>query len=254
MIIRTRVAGKALHLDPKENRALTGAQFRDGLLGLGMHGFDIRAIDHAPQSRIDRTERQRIGLPRRRGNSVGIVLDHDHHGQLALDGETHGLVEIALPGRRLARAGDDDAVLAIQLHAPGDATGGDELRAGRRGHAHDVQFARRIVRRHHPTAGDRIAPGEILQSQVPRRDAAPHAHPSIPVVRRQIIPLPQLCTEGAQPFVPAARHMEMSLALPVQAFLPHVGQPALQHHTQQVAALLFVEGRGCGFSHAVGGG
>ena len=61
----------------------------------------------------------------------------------------------------------------------------------------------------------------------------------------------QLGPNGRQRLVATARHMEMTLALPVQALLAEIAMAAFQHRHQQVALLFFVESGDAGHGRSV---
>jgi hypothetical protein len=235
------VAGEALELAPQEDRPLALAQARERLLRLGVHDLGVGAVDDAPLGLVEHVDGERVRLPRRGRDAVGVVLDEDEEGELFLHREADRLVEIPLPRGRIADGGDDDAVLAVELQAPGHAAGGQELRAERRRHADDVELPAREVRRHHAAARGGGALGEILEREVLRRHPASEAEAAVAIVGQHEVPLAQLHADGAERLMAASGDMEVALALAIEAFLAQITEPALEHRAQEMPALFLVQ-------------
>ncbi len=108
-------------------------------------------------------------------------------GKFFLFGETDRFKKISLPSRGVADGGYNEIFFAIELNAPGDAAGGEQLRTGRRRHTPDVQVRVAVMRRHLAPAASGISLGEIFETKLPRGHAAPEHQSAVAIIRNDVI-------------------------------------------------------------------
>ncbi len=181
------MAGKPFHLYPQERGPFSGAQPFDLFARDVIHSLDVCPIDFDPVVRLKNAKRERIDLPRRTADAVCVVLHHEHHRQLLLFRKADRLEEITLARRRIADRRHDEIWFSIELDAPGNAAGRQELGAGGCRHAPDVAIGVTIMRRHLAPATLAFALGHIIQRELARSDAATEHQRPIPVVRTNVI-------------------------------------------------------------------
>src|SRR5207249_1082018 len=121
-----------------------------------LHVFSIYS---APVVRIENVQREGIRLARGHANPVGVVFHEKEQGKFLLFGETDRFKKISLSGGSVAYCGDDKICFAVELNAPGDAAGRQQLRSGWRRHTPDVQICIAVMRRHLAPAASRVSLG-----------------------------------------------------------------------------------------------
>ena len=182
MIIRAGVTGKPLHVDPEKDRSLARAEMRDRFLSGLVDRPNVRPIDLPPVVRLKDIERERVDLARRAADPIGVVLDNEKHRQLLLFRKANRLVKIALTRRGVTNCRNDEVRFGVELDAPGDAAGGQELRAGRGGDAPDVSLGVAVVRWHLPAMALPFALGEIIERQLARSHAAAEDEAAVAII------------------------------------------------------------------------
>src|SRR4029434_1068204 len=150
----------------EKDRPFTRAEMRDRFLPGFVDRPYVRPVYLLPVVRLKDIDRQRVDLPRRAADPVGVVLDDEKHRQLLLFRKADRFEKIALARRRVADRGDDEVRLRVELDPPGDAAGGEKLRAGRGRHAPDVTRRITVVRRHLPAVALALALREISEGQL----------------------------------------------------------------------------------------
>ena len=243
LVVAARVAGKAFHLHPQKAGPFSGAQSLDRFARHVVNGLDIRPVDFDPVVRLKHAQRERIDLPRRTADAVTVVLHHEHHRQLPLLRKANRLEKIPLARRRIADGRDDEVWFAIEFDAPGDAAGGEKLRAGRGRHAPDVAIGVTVMRWHLAPAALALALRHVIERQLARRDAATEHQRAIAIVGDDVIARLHLERDRRQRLVAHAGNVEMPFALPVQVLLAQISVPALEDRGQQ-SEFIFLAQRG----------
>ena len=241
MIVGTGVTGEPFHVDP-EKGGTTACPHRLERLRTGVVDLlHVASVDLLPVVRLEHVERAGIDLPRRTADAVFVILNHEKHRQLSFLCETDGFEKIALPRRRIADRGHDDVRFAIELDAPGDAAGGQELRPGRRRNAPDFSRRVTIMRRHLPPVALSFPLREIIQRQFARRDSAAEHQPAVAVVRANVIAFHHRQAERRQTFVAHAGNMKMTFALTIQILLAQIAMPAFQEKGEKAQLIFFAQ-------------
>ena len=220
------------------SRAAVAGGFDHGTIGrdeIAAIGFDD------PQTR--KTRHQPGDVPacglrlHRHRDGVAVVLDYEHDGQAPQARRVQRLPELALAGRALA-AGDQHGGIAcgievaVRLRA---ADGLQELRAGGRGPAHDVQLRRAPMRRHLAAAGCDIgARAHGRQQHLCRRDAQRQAQRAVAVIGIEpVLPAPESHARGGRDgFVARAADLEENAVLALQQDLAVVQAAGRVHHPE----------------------
>ena len=233
VIIRAGVAGESLHLHPEKDRPLARAEMRDRFLAGVVNRLHVGSVDLPPVVRLEDVDRERIDLPRRAADAVGVVLDDEEDGQLLLFRETDRLEEIALAGGGIADRRDDEVPFPVELDSPGDAAGRQELRAGRRRHAPDVARGVTVMRRHLPAVALAFALREIIERQLRRGDAAAEDERAVAIIAADVIARFDHQRNRGERFMSHAGNVEMPFALPVQILLAQIAVPALEQDREE---------------------
>ena len=232
---------KALDIAPDKGRATARARLLDRHTPGRGHRLDIATVHPQPLTAVEYTQRQRIGLCGRSTDRDTIVVHHKHHRQLSLFGKTHRLVKIALPGRRLAQRRIHHIRLAIQLHAPGGATGRQQMRTHRRWVTPNVQRSIAKMPGQLPAAAGRIPLGIKSQCQVHVTHAALHTKRTVAIIRKCIIIRLQVHSYAGQCLMPHTRNMKPAFALTNQVLLTQIAQSTAPQHTQQRLARVSIK-------------
>ena len=223
------MTGEPLHLDPEKEWPTTGADFVERFSCRVINLLHVFSIDSAPVVRIENVQRERVRLPRRHADAVRVVFDEKEQWKCLFFGETDRFKEISLSGGSVAYCGDHKICFAVELNAPGDAAGREQLRSGWRRHTPDVQIRIAVMRRHLPPAASRVSLGEIFKAKLTRGHTAPEYQSAVAIVGNDVIARFHLNGDRRQRFVAHSGNVKMSFALPNQILLAQIRMATLQH-------------------------
>ena len=204
----------------------------------GFPGFDDVAAVHLNDLQVRERRQQfadraagRVDL-NGHANGVTVVLDHVEHRQLEVAGGVHGLPELALTGGAVTRGHKDDLVgvpddLAVAERVDGlddgghlcGASGVQELGAGARRHAGDIELLAAPVAGHLPTVRVRVVFGADAFEQNLVGGHADREHQSaVAIIREEPVVARLHLQAGADEgqFVSCARDLKEDLVLPFQ--------------------------------------
>ena len=235
------MTGKPLHVHPEKDRSFAGAELRDRFLP----GFVDRPTSapsiFLPVVRLKDIDRERVDLPRRAADPVAVVFDNEKHRQLLFFRKTNRLEKIALTRRGIADCGNDEVRFGVELDAPGDAAGGEELRAGRGGDAPDVSLGVAVVRGHLPAVALPFALREIIERQLARSHAAAEDEGAVAIISADVITRLGRKRNRRQRFVPHARDVEMAFALAIEILFPQIAMPAFEQNGEETKFFFFAQ-------------
>src|SRR5207245_6828560 len=142
--------------------------------------------------------------------------------------ETDRFKKISLPSRGIADGSYNEIFFAIELNAPGDAARGEQLRSGRRGHTPDVQVCIAVMRRHLAPAAPGVSLGEIFETQLAGRHAAPEHESAVAIIRNDVIAGFHLHGDCRQRLVAPSGNVKMSRTLAIQILLAQIRMATLK--------------------------
>ncbi len=214
---------------------------RDRFLAGMVDRPNVRPVDLPPVVRLKDIDRERVDLPRRAADPVGVVFDDEKHRQLLLFRKANRLEKIALARRGVANCRNDEVRFRVELDAPGDAAGGEELRAGRGGNAPDVALRVAVVRWHLPAVALPFALGEIIERQLARSHAPAEDQGAIAIITADVITRLGRERNRRERFVPHAGNVEMALALAIEILFPQIAMPAFEQNGEETKFFFFAQ-------------
>src|SRR5207245_2712474 len=167
-------------------------------------------------------------LPRRHADAVRVVFDEKEQWKFLFFGETDRFKKISLSGGSVAYCGYDEISFAIELNTPGYAAGREQLRSGRRGHTPDVQIGIAVMRRHLAPAAPGVSLGEIFETQLAGRHAAPEHESAVAIIRNDVIAGFHLHGDCRQRLVAPSGNVKMSRTLAIQILLAQIRMATLK--------------------------
>ena len=201
----------------------------------------IGPVDLLPVVRLKDIDRERIDLARRAADPVGVVLDDEKHRQLLLFRKADRFEKIALARGGVADRRDNEIRLGVEFDSPGDAAGGEELRAGWGGDTPDIALRVAVVGRHLPAVALPFALREIIERQLARGHAATEDEGAVAIIAADVIARLGGKRNRGQRLVPHARNVEMALALAIEILFPQIAVPAFEQNGEETKFFFFAQ-------------